>query len=112
MSCVFCNLDNLKHGYRKEAYRVVSFTPLDPVVPGHVCVMPTEHVEDVSTDPTLTSEVMFVVAEIAKQYPQCNVITSKGRAATQSVDHLHVHIVPRTEGDGLQLPWSNQHAAK
>ena len=29
-----------------------------------------------------------------------------GRAATQTVEHLHIHIVPRSDGDGLQLPWS------
>lgn len=34
-----------------------------------------------------------------------NLITSRGAAATQSVFHLHLHLVPRTEGDGLALPW-------
>jgi histidine triad (HIT) family protein len=36
----------------------------------------------------------------------CNIITSVGSAATQTVRHLHVHVVPRRRGDGLQLPWS------
>ena len=40
--------------------------------------------------------------------PSANLITSIGAAATQTVFHLHVHVVPRHEGDGLLLPWSNQ----
>ena len=39
-----------------------------------------------------------------------NVITSAGRAATQTVMHLHFHLVPREPGDGLMLPWSDKGA--
>ena len=46
------------------------------------------------------------LCEIAR--PTLGLITNIGPAATQSVWHLHVHVVPRTEGDGLLLPWSNQ----
>jgi histidine triad (HIT) family protein len=37
-----------------------------------------------------------------------NIISSKGPAATQTVFHLHLHLVPRTAGDCLALPWTNQ----
>jgi diadenosine tetraphosphate (Ap4A) HIT family hydrolase len=37
-----------------------------------------------------------------------NFITSAGRDATQTVFHLHIHIVPRHAGDGLALPWTGQ----
>ncbi len=36
----------------------------------------------------------------------CNLITSAGREATQTVFHLHIHVVPRRDGDGLALPWT------
>jgi len=39
---------------------------------------------------------------------QANIITSIGSAATQTVMHAHIHIVPRAEGDGLKLPWADQ----
>jgi hypothetical protein len=39
---------------------------------------------------------------------QWNLITSAGTDATQSVFHLHVHLVPRRPNDGLKLPWSEK----
>ena len=42
-----------------------------------------------------------------------NLITSKGRPATQSVFHLHLHLVPRKVDDGLALPWySGKHGRR
>ncbi|MDN3056997.1 hypothetical protein PH213_21100 [Streptomyces sp. SRF1] len=41
---------------------------------------------------------------------QWNYLTSCGLDATQTVFHLHGHLVPRAAGDGLALPWS--HAAR
>lgn len=37
--------------------------------------------------------------------PASNLITSAGAAATQSIDHLHIHFVPRKVDDGLMTPW-------
>ena len=42
---------------------------------------------------------------------ESNLITSIGPAATQTVPHLHLHLVPRRPGDGLPLPWTPQHSA-
>ncbi|WP_331719715.1 HIT family protein [Streptomyces virginiae] len=39
-------------------------------------------------------------------------LREQGRPATQTVDHLHLHVVPRQEGDILPLPWTPQHAAR
>lgn len=50
-------------------------------------------------------------AELMAELPAANLITSKGDAATQSVLHLHVHVVPRQADDDLPLPWTPQHAA-
>ncbi|WP_019329396.1 HIT family protein [Streptomyces sp. TOR3209] len=82
------------------------------VHPGHVFVLPRVHVEDAGTDPEVTATVMRRAAELMAGHPAVNLITSKGEAATQSVFHLHVHIVPRQEGDRLPLPWTPQHTAR
>jgi histidine triad (HIT) family protein len=87
---------------------VMAFVPLNPVTPGHVLVIPTIHVADFTTKPSVSAFVMHKAAELAADIGPCNLITSKGREATQSVFHLHVHLVPRQLDDGLLLPWSNQ----
>lgn len=85
------------------------FEPLDPVTPGHVLVVPVEHVTDFRESVRLTSHAARVAAEyVAKRDPAVdwNLIVSAGEAATQTVMHLHVHVVPRRPGDGLALPWT------
>lgn len=82
------------------------FEPLGPVVPGHLLVVPRQHVTDARTDPAVTAKVFGVAALVAAEGGACNLITSAGPEATQTVFHLHVHVVPRRPDDGLRLPWS------
>lgn len=84
------------------------FEPLNPVVPGHLLVVPDTHVRDAAEDPDVAAGAMEVAATIAQRYTAANIITSIGADATQSVFHLHAHVVPRRPGDGLLLPWSGQ----
>ncbi|WP_405479904.1 HIT family protein [Streptomyces anulatus] len=79
---------------------------------GHVFVLPRVHVEDAGTDIEVTKAVMGRAVELMAELPAANLITSKGAEATQSVFHLHVHIVPRRDGDDLPLPWTPQHEAR
>ena len=43
------------------------------------------------------------------RYLQFNIIVSAGEAATQSVGHLHLHLIERTPGDLLMIPWGTLH---
>ncbi|AZS69764.1 HIT family protein [Streptomyces lydicus] len=76
------------------------------VTAGHVLVIPRVHVADVAEDPVVSAATMLRAAELAAEAGDCNVITSRGPSATQTVRHLHLHLVPRAEGDGLLLPWT------
>lgn len=104
---------------------VVSFEPLNPVVPGHTLIVPKVHVVDYVENPMVTARVFQVAAEytadaramyrrvasMSGHRPEdvaFNVISSAGADATQTVFHLHVHVVPRFPGDGLHLPWTDQ----
>lgn len=91
----------------------MAFTPSHGgVAPGHTLVVPRAHVANAIVDPVVTGIAVIRAATLAgqmiaaAQMPGANLITSVGKAATQSVFHLHWHIVPRQEGDGLCLPWT------
>lgn len=104
--CPFCRII-LGHDPQDGIVRywpgAIALRPLNPVTPGHLLVIPTDHVADATIDPLITAATAAYVAELAE--PPCNIITSAGAPATQTVFHLHWHIVPRRLGDGLALPW-------
>ncbi len=101
--CPFCPM------FREKGPDIIVITPLNPVVFGHKLVIPREHTEDFTEQPSLTGVVMERAAEEARMTGgQFNLITSKGPDATQTVFHLHVHLVPRIVSDGLKLPWTGQ----
>lgn len=116
--CVFCEIVNgtapAEIDWWDTENEAVVFKPLNPVAAGHRLVVPFAHVADFAESPNTTAAVMRSAAMFAHRSDQaCNLITSKGAAATQSVFHLHVHIVPRWTGDQLMLPWGttgNPHA--
>ena len=78
----------------------------------HLLVIPRQHVADAGTDPDVTAAVMRCAAELMAEHQAANLITSKGADATQTVFHLHVHVLGREADDGLPLPWTPQHAAR
>ncbi len=103
--CIFCDIVFGRAPAIKvwEWNDAIAILPLNPVVAGHTLVIPVVHVSDVLDDPEISAKVMRRAAQLAKG--PCNFITSVGREATQSVFHLHLHIVPRHKDDGLALPW-------
>jgi len=112
--CVFCEIiagRAAAHVVRRWP-EVIAIRPLHPVTPGHVLVIPHAHVVDVGSDPAVSAGTMAAAAQLAGELAAANVITSRGRAATQTVPHLHLHVVPRQDGDGLSLPWTAQHVAR
>jgi len=108
--CVFCDYegpsDVLEYWNWLGVGGIYVIEPLGKLTDGHVLVIPERHVADACEDPILTGEVMRSAAIWAKRHPAVNLITSVGAAATQSVYHLHVHVVPRRTGDRLSLPWT------
>lgn len=107
--CVFCDIvaANDPEVIVAATERCTIFEPLNPVTPGHLLVIPDRHVVDAHEDPEVTGYV-FETAALYASGIDFNLITSAGVAATQTIDHFHVHIVPRRVGDGLKLPWSGQ----
>jgi histidine triad (HIT) family protein len=106
MDCIFCQIARFDTEGQviRDWGRVVVFEPLSPVTPGHLLVVPKMHVAHAGVNPAVTAETFGVAAREATG-PGFNLITSAGPEATQTVFHLHVHIVPRRKDDGLLLPW-------
>lgn len=105
--CPFC--DRLEAGEFDATpdYNAVWFEPLNPVTPGHLLFIPDWHSEHPT--PLAMEEAAGAAEAYARRtVGDFNLITSSGPAATQTIDHLHVHYVPRREGDGLHLPWTGQ----
>lgn len=106
--CVFCSIvaGEAPATVIRSWDDTIAIKPRGGVHPGHVLVIPRTHVADVGERPEVSAQTMARAAELAGELPAANVITSKGADATQTVFHLHIHVVPRSAGDGLPLPWT------
>jgi len=84
----------------------IALVPLRPVVDGHLLVVPRQHASDFTSEADIAAKTMRRASELAKRTGgPMNLIASRGVEATQSVFHLHLHLVPRADNDGLALPW-------
>ncbi len=87
--------------------QVIAFLDHRPVFKGHVLVAPTRHVDTLLT---LPSDLMVPLLTMAQRIAGAivNALGSQGtfvainNVVSQSIPHLHVHVVPRTKGDGLR----------
>ena len=105
--CAFCEITWGRRASSTWERGICSFEPLNPVTEGHRLFVPTRHAEHPSAD--VVAEAMRAAARYGEMRSEdFNLITSSGSAATQTIQHVHVHYVPRREGDGLTLPWTGQ----
>ena len=106
-NCVFCGIVAGKEPATilAEWSDAIAFVPLRGITETHALIVPKKHVRDALENPYLTGLTFQYAAEFAKRWDQANIWTSAGPAATQSIFHLHVHVIERTPGDQLMLPY-------
>jgi histidine triad (HIT) family protein len=107
--CVFCDI-----AARRVAAKIifedeisVAFLDHRPLFPGHVLLIPKEHYR---TLPELPAELVgpffvnaqHLTAAVEAAMKAEGSFVAMNNVVSQSVPHLHVHIVPRTKGDGLR----------
>jgi histidine triad (HIT) family protein len=85
----------------------IAFLDVRPVFPGHVLVVPREHHETLVDLPATTLAPLFAdVQRIAKVVETTlgadGTFVAMNNRVSQSVPHLHVHVVPRRKKDGLR----------
>jgi histidine triad (HIT) family protein len=112
--CIFCKIvaGELPSTRIDEDERTVTFMDINPATRGHALVVPRAHAADVfEVDPEDLAAVARTAKRIAERQRErlgaagVNLVQSNGVAAWQTVFHLHVHVIPRYEGDPLKLPW-------
>lgn len=82
----------------------LAFVPLDPIAEGHCLIVPKRHVRDFAQDPEVFAQTARRAAELMRWSDRpMNLISTRGREAGQRVMHLHLHLIPREEGDDIRL---------
>lgn len=86
---------------------VVAFLDRTPVFPGHVLVVPRSHVADLPHLPTALVPAYFeAVQRVSARLPGAvgaeGTFVATNNVVSQSVPHLHTHVVPRRRKDGLR----------
>ena len=94
---------------------VIAFLDRRPLFAGHTLVIPRLHVEQLAQlPPALAAPLWTAVQEVAAALPPAlgahGSFVAANNVVSQSVPHLHVHVVPRRRGDGLRgFFWPRQH---
>lgn len=108
-TCLFCRIVEGAVSAVKvcEDDRTVAFLDHRPLFPGHVLLVPRLHCETLGDAPADLIAPLFLMAQRLSRA----VVTAQGaegsfvamnNKVSQSVPHLHVHVVPRRKGDGLK----------
>jgi histidine triad (HIT) family protein len=108
MACLFCDIVAGASAERVwEDAEVVAFLDTRPVFPGHTLVVPRDHVESL-TDlpparvPGFFRAVQHLAGAVERAMGADGTFVAINNRVSQSVPHLHCHVVPRTKGDGLR----------
>jgi histidine triad (HIT) family protein len=112
--CLFCRIvaGELPATTIDEDGRTLTFLDINPATRGHALVIPKAHAADLLAvgDDDLAACAQTAKRIAARQRERLgadgvNLLNSCGTAAWQTVQHFHVHVIPRYEGDPLRLPW-------
>lgn len=109
IDCTFCQIaaGELPAHVVLDRPDVLGFLDQRPVFKGHVLVIPRAHVAtltdlDASQIPALFERVQQVARAVVSGLGAQGSFVAVNNVVSQSVPHLHVHVVPRTKGDGLR----------
>jgi len=112
MECIFCKIINGEIPAVKvlDEELVVAFMDINPSSKGHMLVVPKNHAENIFEIPesdlaTLIKAVKKCAgaAKDALRAEGVTILQLNGKASDQIVPHLHIHVIPRWESDGLSV---------
>jgi histidine triad (HIT) family protein len=109
-SCIFCKIaqKQVPSSLVYEDEKTVAFLDIRPLNEGHTLVIPKEHYVNIFDIP---KELICYIHGVTKKVAQAvekathadgiSIIQQNGEAAGQEIFHLHVHVIPRFEGQKL-----------
>ena len=107
--CPFCAISRgeLEADVVLEDEKCIAFLDIRPLFPGHVLLVPREHVVTLPELPAALVAPLFTTAQrLARAVEEAmeaeGTFVAMNNTVSQSVPHLHVHIVPRRKKDGLK----------
>lgn len=107
--CVFCTVvaDTTLSYVVGDTADEIAFLDIRPVFPGHVLVIPRRHIEVLGDVPPTSLGGFFrfvqrVAGAVERGLGAGGTFVAINNRVSQSVPHLHVHVIPRTKGDGLR----------
>jgi diadenosine tetraphosphate (Ap4A) HIT family hydrolase len=113
MSCVFCEIvAGTAPAIRiHEDDQYLAILDIRPFTRGHTLVIPKEHTVDLTDTPPQTLAEMIAIGQRIGRATRAseldadgnNVVVNDGKAAFQSVLHIHLHVLPRRNGDKLSF---------
>ena len=112
MDCIFCKIAKGEIPAIKvlDEELVLAFMDINPSSRGHMLVIPKRHAENIfeisEGDLAAVTSAVRRCATAAKEALKAEGITVlqlNGKASDQLVPHLHVHIMPRWENDGMSV---------
>lgn len=107
--CIFCKIlkKEIPSFSILENENSLAFLDINPCAPGHTVVVPKKHKENIIelSEDEVSLLFLFVrdIVRLLKEKVRCQGFTigvNHGSVAGQAVPHIHVHIIPRFEGDG------------
>jgi len=118
-SCPFCRIASHEQPAEvlQEDEDALALMDLYPATPGHVLVIPKQHIENIyELPPELGAHLMVMAIGIARAIRQglspagLNLIQSNETAGGQTIPHFHLHIVPRYKDDLVALSFGHGNA--
>lgn len=113
VDCIFCKIiaKQVPSTIVYEDDEIIAFLDVRPINPGHTLVIPKNHAAGLEElDSQLGGRLFQVAGRIAaalrKSGIRCegiNVWLADGKAAFQEIPHIHIHVIPRFEGDGIRI---------
>ena len=108
-ACTFCRIrdGDIAAAVVLDEPATLAFLDHRPLFPGHVLVLPREHRDTLGHVPagelgTLFAAVQRLAIAVPAAMGAQGTFVAVNNVVSQSVLHLHVHVVPRTKGDGLR----------